>query len=160
MNATEHDDKTLREWLTSLKVLHRGNWDAARWYESFNIGLGVATATFAAISGTTAFPALIGGRSADWAGVLGLLAAMIAAWQTALRPSELSVKHKHAAIQFGQLRRELEEDLMLGLTSQPTDQQEKSLTGFRKRWAAVDDESLPIPQRFIDGAKQSIQNQG
>lgn len=73
MSKPLHDDRYIQDWLVSLKILHRGHWNASRWYEQLNLGLGVGTAVCAAISGTSAFAAFIGSASAFMAGGLGLI---------------------------------------------------------------------------------------
>lgn len=153
MTYEVHDSKIIPEWLVSLKILHRGHWDAARWFEQLNLWLGVATAILATVAGTSAFA---GSDTPFVTGAAGLIAAVLAAVQTALRASELSAKHKHAGIRFGQLRRELEEQLVLGLDQQGPDQEKAWLTGFRERWASVDDESLPVPRRYFERAKRTV----
>jgi hypothetical protein len=65
------------------------------------------------------------------------------------------VQHKQTAQKFGQLRRELEENLDLGLPG-GREEREQLLTSFRNRWNAVDDESRPIPQRIYKKTKADI----
>lgn len=144
----------LADWLVSLKILHRGHWDSARWYDRAHLVLGIATGISAAISGTTAFTTLAGNQSSVVAGMLGLVAAVLAAVQTALRASELSARHKDAGIRFGQLRRELEQQLALGFGGRAD--AEPWLDEFRSRWNTADDQSPPVPPRFYRAAKASI----
>jgi hypothetical protein len=150
-----HDDRYVQDWLVSLKILHRGHWDASRWYDQVNLWLGVGTAVCAAISGTSAFAAFAGSASAFAAGGLGLIAAILAALQTSLRAAESAARHKQAGIKFGQLRRELEEHLTVGLPS-AKGERETVLTAFRERWNSADDESPPVPKRFFDRATRSV----
>ncbi|NTU43259.1 MAG: SLATT domain-containing protein [Nitrospirales bacterium] len=149
MTNHELSDTYLKDWLRSLQILHQGHWDAARFYGRLNLGLGVATTVTAAISGTTAFTNL---AEQPLVGLFGVLAAGLAALQTSIRPSELSAQHKHAAVKYGQMRRHLEEHLDLGLPTEHTPR-EKLLREFREEWNAVDDESLPVPQRIYKKVK-------
>jgi hypothetical protein len=160
---TEHaqySDKYVKDWLRALRVLHQGHWDAARHYSRINLGLGVATTVTAAISGTTAFTqmaeqaALQG--AGTWVGLFGILAAGLAALQTSLRPSELAAQHKQAAVKYGQVRRQLEEELDLGLPPKHDDRS-ALLTDFRAKWNAVDDESLPVPQWIYKRTKAAAE---
>lgn len=151
-DMADHDAGFLRDWLVSLKILHRAHWNAARWYERVSNALGVATAVCAAIAGTSAFadnaPALVTGG-------LALVAAVIAAVQTSLRAAESAARHKQAGIRFGQLRRDLEARLMLGL---PPDDAARAviLSEFREHWSAADDESPAAPRRFFVQATRSV----
>ena len=153
MIEMDSDDRYVQEWLVSLRILHRGHWNASRWYEQLNLWLGVGTAVCAAISGTSAFAMSTGNASAFIAGALGLVAAILAALQTSLRASESAARHKQAAIRFGQLRRQLEEYLTVGWPHR-TEEGETLLTAFRSAWAAADDESPPVPRRFYEQAKR------
>jgi len=155
MSEALYDDRYVQDWLVSLKILHRGHWNASRWYEQLNLWLGVGTAVCAAISGTSAFAAFAGSASAFMAGGLGLIAAILAALQTSLRAAESATRHKQAGIKFGQLRRELEEYLTVGLPK-ATGEREAQLSAFRERWNTADDESPPMPKRFFDRATQSL----
>ncbi|MGE5447602.1 MAG: SLATT domain-containing protein [Bacteroidales bacterium] len=151
-------DDYIKKWLRSLTILHRGHWDAARYYEKVNILLGLAIAISATFSGTSAFSQLQQagqGRLNVWlqiaVGFFALIAAAFGALQAAIRPSELAVHHKKAAQKFGKLRREIELHLSLGLPL-GHQKQEVLLTEFRSKWDTVDEESLPLPKRFYDNA--------
>lgn len=151
-----HDDY-IGHWARSLSVLHTGHWRAARFYELINLILGIAAALSAAVAGTTAFQDLAGqGATANptaqfWGGAFAVIAAALAAVQTFFRSSELATKHKQAGVKFGQLERELEGYIDLGI---PMDahEREKLLKPFHARWNQVEDEALPLPQRIYDRA--------
>ena len=163
--TVEYDDDYIKSWLRSLTILHRGHWDAARYYDKVNFGLGIATAVSAAISGTTAFTQLQ--NQADqgglniWlqvgVGVFALTAASLGAAQAFVRPSELAARHKQAGQKFGKLRREIELHLNLGLPGE-YDSRKQLLTEFRLRWDAVDEESLPIPERIYNKIESEFAN--
>ena len=157
MSESLEDDRYVQDWLVSLKILHRGHWDASRWYDQINLWIGVGAALCAAVSGASAFGMLSGNGSSFLAGGLGLVAAILAALQTSLRASESAARHKQAGIRFGQLRRELEEYLSIGWPH-AAGERETLLTSFRERWANVDDEFPPMPKKFFDRAKRSLRN--
>ena len=152
---SDPEDDYIKSWLRSLTILHRGHWDAARYYDKVNLGLGLATAIAAAISGTTAFTQLQSqaeeGTLNTWLqvgiGIFALLAASLGAAQAFMRPSELSARHKLAGQKYGKLRREIELAFYLGLPEQQ-EIKEKFLTEFREKWEAADEESLPVPEKI------------
>lgn len=161
-NAITHgpsdpNEDYIKSWLRSLTVLHRGHWDAARYYDKVNLGLGLATAISAAISGTTAFTQLQSqaeeGNLNLWLqvgiGIFALVAASLGAAQAFMRPSELSARHKVAGQKYGKLRREIELAFYLGLPAQH-EEKETFLTEFRLKWEAADEESLPVPERIYN----------
>ena len=145
----------LKDWLFSITVLHRSHWNASRRYGQVNLWLGVSTSVCAAISGTSAFSSLTGTGASIVTGTLGLIAAILAAVQTSLHASESSAEHKRAAIRFGKLRRELEEQLAVGVP-EDVDARTAWLASFRERWDAVDDESPAVPSRFFDQAMRAL----
>lgn len=147
-----HDDY-IKKWLRSLEILHHGHWDASRYYDGINLGLGIATTVTATISGTTAFAQIqqqveqveLNTMIQVGIGIFALIAAALGAVQSFVRPSELASRHKQAAQKYGTLRREIELQLQLGLPIE-----HEFLTDFRLRWGAVDEETLPVPQRIYD----------
>lgn len=155
----QYTDRYVLTWLRQLSILHRAHWDAARFYEQVNLMLGIAAALTAAISGTTAFSRLAELGSEEevsiavqvFIGIFGLLAATFAALQTFFRASELAARHKQAAVKFGKLRRELQQYLHIGLPTDPA-KCEALLASFREEWNAVENESLPIPDRIYKKA--------
>jgi hypothetical protein len=158
---TVHTEDHVKDWLNTLIFLHRAHWSAARYYEQVNIALGLATVITAAISGTTAFSTLQQQSEGEgsaiglqvFIGMFAVIAAVLAAVQSFFKSSELSAKHKQAAQKFGKLKRELDQHLSLGFPAD-IEKRDKILTDFRLRWDVVDEESLPIPPRFFDRAKE------
>ena len=154
---TEYDDKYLKSWLRSLTILHHGHWDAARKYERINLRLGLGIAITGAISGTTAFTQLQQqteqGGLTIWmqiiVGIFAFTAAALGAAQAFMRPSEIAGRHKKAGQKYGTLRREIELNLYLETFADPKNR-EPLLKDFNARWGAVDEESLPVPQRIYD----------
>lgn len=150
-------DSYIKKWLRSLTILNRGHWDAARYYEKVNLGLGMATAITAAISGTAAFTQIQDQVDQNtlnvWlqiaVGIFAIAAASLSAIQAFVRPSEQAARHKQAGQKFGKLRREIELLLNLGLPIEH-EARETLLTDFRVRWDAADEESLPLPKKVYD----------
>ncbi|MBN2533143.1 MAG: SLATT domain-containing protein [Spirochaetales bacterium] len=149
----------VKDWLRSLMTLHRGHWEAARQYDKVNFRLGIIATITAAVSGTAVFSQLSEKTGEEttyiWIriiiGVFVIASAIIVAIQTFYRSSELATRHKTAAVKYGQLRRELEEHLDLGLDK--LKDREGFLTSFRINWNAVDEEAPPVPARFYKKAK-------
>jgi len=138
-------EEMLRGWLVSLTLLHRGHWQAARFYEGRNLLLGMAAAVTAAVAGTTVFATL--GDSPNLAvrigiGCFGVIAAILSGLQTFLRSSQLAELHKSAAVKYGGLRREVEQEIAFGAANPAAPEH---FSEFRSRWDAVDSEAPPVP---------------
>ena len=154
-------DTVLRLWDTQLRTLHAGHWDAARRFEGSNLAFGVSTAVMSAIAGTAAFASLQEG-SATWmrivAGAFSIVAAIVSSAQTYYKSSEQAEKHRLAATKFGQLRRQLEQLIALGL---PPDEGRRAdvLSQIRTQWGEIDGESPALPSAIYDRVKRTIQSE-
>ena len=142
--------QTLRDWHRSLCIMHNAHTRCATLYDRRNLLLGVPVVGLTTIVGTSIFATLASGQQPIWVRVLIALlsigAAVLASLQTFLRYSELSQKHKAAAVQYGTLRREIED--LLTLSEELIDRE--SVKSIRSRWDTVEQESPSIPQRIYD----------
>lgn len=162
-DATLGDD-VVRGWRRMLQTLHRGHWDAARRYERIYLAVGIAATLAAAATGTAAFTQLasqVEQSPALWlqivVGAIAIATAALTALQTFMRSADLAVRHKQAALKYGRLRRQLEEQLALGLPAE-RGEREKILSPLRAAWDAADDESPPVPQDIYRRIRGLLKN--
>jgi hypothetical protein len=154
------DAETLSKWRRALRILHEGHWDAARWYESWNLYLGTAAAVLSAAAGTTAFMSLLNeservGRVI--AGVLSLFAALMASVQTSYKAGERAEQHRAAAGKYGKLRHTLDKMLLDGLPEDKT-AKDKQLNILIASWDDVDASTLPVPPKIYKRTTQEAES--
>lgn len=142
-----HEQHVLDGWLAGIRVLTVGHYAAAKHFEECHRNLGVPVIVLSTIVGTAVF-ASIESSPAEWAqalvGFLSLLAAILSGLQTFLGYSQLAEKHKRAAVNYSQLRRELDE-----FCAYPPEKDERKpfLDTFRQRWDALEQEAPTIPDK-------------
>src|SRR2546425_1545853 len=135
---------TVYVWHRRLCILHNAHTRCATLYDRHNLLLGAPVVALTTIVGTSIFATLASTsqniRVKILIALLSLTAAVLASLQTLLRYSEQSQKHKAVAVQYGILRREIEELLMV-----PTGSIEPSiLKSIRARWNAIEEVSPSI----------------
>lgn len=140
------DAVTLSKWRRSLRILNEGHWDAARRYESRNLFLGTAAAVLSAAAGTTML------NSSERvvqviAGVVSLLAAVLASVQTSYKAGERAEQHRMAAGEYGKLRHTMDKMLLEGIPADKT-ARDKQLDELIGSWDKVDASTLPVPQKI------------
>lgn len=145
--------KNLESWLVGVRLSHLGHFRAASRCVKLHQALGVPVTIFTTVVGTTVFSSL--GQSPNTAliiltGLLSITAAILSSLQTFLGFSANAERHKLAAIKYGMLRRELEQ--FLEDPDESADVLREFSQNFRVRWDAVDQESLPIPERIHQAA--------
>lgn len=133
--------------------MHNAHTRCATLYDRRNLMLGVPVVGLTTIVGTSIFATLASAQQRVWISVLIALlsigAAVLASLQTFLRYSELSQKHKAAAVEYGTLRRRIE--ALLPRSDKLTDpESNESMEFIRSRWDTVEQESPSIPQRIYD----------
>lgn len=155
MNA---EKKILEDWHRSLVILHRAHWEAASYFEDRNFWLGLASAAFSAVAGTTVFATLEGSPSVlirGSVGALSVVAAILSAMQAFLRSSEVAARHKAAGVKFGQLRREIEQTQLVGLPTGTTEK-EAALQDFRGRWDEAESSVAPVPSAIFKRVSRAV----
>jgi len=142
---------TIRDWHRSLRIKHSAHSRCAALCDRRNLFLGVPVVALSTLSGTAVF-ATLQSSPQTWIkiliGLFSIAAAVLASLQTILRYAELSQKHKTAAVQYGSLRRELEEALAVCTDAEPCTRE--FINSIRTRWDTIEQESPSIPQRVHD----------
>ena len=86
--------------------------------------------------------------------ILSVLAVVLSSLQAALRLAERSERHKTAAVQLGEVRRELEQQLVFQHRDEPT------LEKLRKRWDSADRQAPTVPSRIFNRATLRVRDLG
>src|SRR5688500_7790583 len=105
-------DTLIDDWRRGLRISHRAHHEAAKHYEHLHWMLTLPTVVVSACLGTSVFAAPEGaeiGWLKTLTAVLSVSTVALTAMQGALRFGERSERHKAAAAQIGEVRRELEE---------------------------------------------------
>ena len=132
----------INQWHWGLGNSHRAHYEAATYYERLHLWFGVPTVVLSAILGTTVFESL---QHADVAWIKTLMAVLsvsmiaLTSLQTFFKYSERAERHKTAAVQIGEVRRELEQKLQFG----PID--EAFVKAIREKWDAADRQAPTFP---------------
>jgi hypothetical protein len=103
----------LKQWWYRANINQQAHYLAGLRFAWLNRFLGIPTVILTAIVGTAVFASLTEGQvSPEWqiaAGLLSILATVLAALQTFLGYSERAANHRRASAEFGAIRREIEQ---------------------------------------------------
>jgi hypothetical protein len=141
---------TLIDWHSRIWRAHFAHNVAASDLERRHRGFGVCTIVLSTVAGTTVFATLEASPNVYLkilVGLLSIAAAVLASLQTFLRYADLAEKHKIVAVQYGELRTELEQLLACPSTGAPLGEVMELL---RVRWKALNQEAPIISQRVWD----------
>lgn len=150
-------EELIDEWRRGLRISHRAHYEAAKHYEHLHWGLSLPAIVISASLGTTVFAGL---QNSNLSGmktvvaILSILTVALTSLQGALRLAERSERHKSAGAQIGEVRRALEEQLVLGHLD------EETLTDLRKKWDAADRQAPTIPSRIYKSTAKLIEKLG
>lgn len=86
--------------------------------------------------------------------ILSVATVALTSLQGALRFAERSERHKAAAVQLGEIRRALEEQLVF------THRDEQTFAELRKKWDAADRQAPTIPSRIYNSAAKHVGDLG
>ncbi len=135
------------QWRRGLRIAHRAHYEAAKFYYRMHLVLSLPAVLIAALLSTTVF-AQLQDSTVAWVrvamAVLSVLTVVLSSLQAALRFSERSERHKTAAVQLGEVRRELEQQLVF------EHRDEAVIERLRKKWDAADRQAPTIPSRIYN----------
>jgi hypothetical protein len=120
--------------------------------------LGIPVVVLTAAVGTTIFATFGTNPDSRWviiAGLVSLLAAILAALQTFLGYAQRAERHRAAAVAYSQLKRDL--DLLVTQFGVTAPSATKALDALRpeiQRFAAIEKESGSVPDRYYDRARR------
>jgi hypothetical protein len=143
----------LNQWIIGLRISHRGHHESAKHYEHLHWLLSLPTVIVSAALGTTVFAGLQNSTmpfAKTSMAILSVMTVALSSLQGALRFGERSERHKSAAAQIGEVRRALEERVVL------KQYDEQTMDETRKKWDATDRQAPTIPSRIYNKATQTV----
>jgi len=149
-------DQLIDQWRRGLRIAHRAHYEAAKYYQRLHLMLGIPTLIISTLFGTSVFANL---QYSDVAwikfalAVLSLAMIVLSALQTFLRYSERSERHRTAAVQLGEVRRELEQSLVFR-DKQGID--EATMKALREKWDAVDRQAPTVPTAIYNQTERQV----
>jgi hypothetical protein len=160
MNDRNQLLELLEREFETLKVLHRGHWEAAKRYKRRSRALGLPVVALTTVTGTALFTSL---ESSDdrWqiaAGIFALVAAVLAATQTFLNYEEQAAKHLAATPKWGALRRKAE--LLLAAPPVGVDELNEALMAINEEWTEIEGSVPELPPRIYDRERERAKKDG
>ena len=143
-------NELMAEWSAGIRVNVLAHYECAKLYDSYHRRLGYPTVIFSALTGTAFVSSLNDSDNPGIKGVaivLSLVVTVLASLQTFLHYSERADKHKAAAEEFGKLRRELEQ--MLVLVPPGGDMTKHDMDTIRTKWGDLSTNAPAIPNKIL-----------
>lgn len=135
------------QWRRGIRISHHAHYEAAKFYYRMHLVLSLPAVLVSALLSTTVFAELQDSTVA-WMktamAVLSVLTVVLSSLQAALRFAERSERHKTAAVQLGEVRRELEQQLVF------EHRDEETIEKLRKKWDSADRQAPTIPSRIYN----------
>ena len=149
-------DQLIDQWRRGLRIAHRAHYEAAKYYQRLHLTLGIPTLIISTLFGTSVF-ANLQYTDVAWVkfalAVLSLTMIALSALQTFLRYSERSERHRTAAVQLGEVRRELEQ-LLVFCDQHPMD--EPTMQALREKWDSIDRQAPTIPSAIYNQIEKQV----
>lgn len=145
------------QWRLGLRISHRANYEAAKYYQRLHLTFGIPTLIISTMLGTTVF-ANLQYSTVAWVkfmlAVLAVLMIVLSSLQTFLRYAERSERHRTAAVQIGEIRRALEQAIAF---SGKTPIDEATAEALRRKWDSVDRQAPTIPTTIYNRVQTQIE---
>lgn len=141
------------QWRRGLRIGQNAHYEAAKHYHQMHMALSIPTVLISAMLSTAVFSSLQHSQNEDIKSamaVLSVLTVVLTSLQGALRLAERSERHKTAAVQLGEVRRELEQQLVFEHRDEPT------LAALRERWNAADRQAPTVPSHLYKRAMAEV----
>ena len=140
----------LRDWLRRARESQHSQHEAGKYYRRVSFWFSVPVVVITTVMGTAAFASLersISDAIKIWFGAASLLAAVLSALQTYFHFSERSETHKNLGARYGNIRREIEEILVLPPAARG--EMTSVLNRIRQRLDALSAEGPAVPTRIF-----------
>ena|ERR1700761_6100814 len=157
MDGKVTPDALIDQWRRGLRIGQSAHYEAAKFYYRMHLRLSLPAVLISAALSTTVF-ASMQDSSVAWIktamAVLSVATVVLSSLQAALRLAERSERHKTAAVQLGETRRELEQLLVF------EHRDEATIEKLRKKWDAADRQAPTVPSRIYQNAMKQVQAAG
>lgn len=149
-------NSVLDKWHNGVHIAQVAHNMAAARYSRLHRFLGIPVVILSTAVGTSIFASLdsssISVSVKVVVGAFSVAAAIFSSLQTFFGFAELAEKNKHAAVQYGELRREMQQ--VIAFPPHDAEKREAFLVSFRSRWDSVEKESPTIAQSLYDAARE------
>lgn len=142
----------LQQWHNGVRITQIAHLRAAAHYVAMGRMLGIPVTIFSVVIGTSIFSNLGSSKNQEVlvaAGIVSMIAAVLSGIQTFLNYPELAVRHHSAGCKYGELRRRIEELIVI---AKDPGELEEAIAEIRREWNSLDNESPEIPQKYHDEA--------
>jgi hypothetical protein len=163
--SSNHDlGVLLHEWWARIEINGVAHYRSALYFGRINILiLGVPTVILTAVVGTGAFTSLIEAQvSPVWrvfAGLLSILATVLAALQTFLNLPQRVASHRRSSAEFGSIRRDIEElQVKLEASSLDAAQANDALSKIKERIEKAQAGSPDVPSSVWKQVSKDVKN--
>jgi len=147
----------LVRWQMNAKRSQIANYKAANYHSTLNYTLGIPALIISAIVGTSIFVTLQSNVEL-WAkilvGILNILVAVLSSLQTFFRSEERAAKHRSCAVEYGAVKRLIDELLSGGDISD--DSLHEKIKRVRERLDDLSREGPIMPEKIWQTAKKTI----
>lgn len=160
-NTMTHKLPLLRAWQFGLRELIIGHFGAAKRDDRWSVGLGAAVVAMTAIAGSAIFATFHSSANPAYrlaAGVISLIATVLAAEQQYLRLEERTTKHLDAARRHQALREEIE--VSIARLQDGDGMSDEQIDSIRTRRDEIEKAAPPIPNRILKRAKKAATEEG
>lgn len=146
-------DMLIDQWRRGLRISHAAHNEAAKYFHRWNMLLSIPGVVISAALSTALFAELQNSTSEHTKmllAVLSVLTVVLTSLQSSLRLSERSERHKSAAVQMGEVRREFEQQIVF------EHRDEAVIEKLRKKWDAADRQAPSIPSHIYQREAEKV----
>lgn len=147
---TSTQTKLLEVWRRRARRAQTAHYSAANRADRRTLLIGLPIIILTTLSATTVFAGGVSDRPfALAAGLMSVIAAILAGIQTFLRFPERAEKHRIAGTRFGDIKRELE--LLIAVPSDNEQELKGKLKDIKEQWRKLNEESPTAPGLIWEG---------
>jgi hypothetical protein len=153
----EKAQERLEHWRHGVKIDHNGHKMMAAVYTQRGRALAIPVVVLTTVTGTAIFTSISSNTYSTglqiFAGLLSMVAAVISSVATSLNYGQIAERHRSASVKYGNLRRDIEEQLCF-MNNLPDI--ETKMKDFRTRWDAMDLEAPSIPEKIREKVTRNM----